>query len=264
MEIQNTLLRNHRLPVFREERIALVIQERLFCDCVAQLLRSPQRFIERSDTTIRQFEMRLETAPPPDLVISRVGSHDTTEYFNTVRSIRARFPKIRWIVLGSEVYADVPHAAAQAGVDGFLIEDAPVEMLRLLTSLSFLGHSSVEFGMAKLNVKRSVPNKIYQPRILPNCNLQNTFGAELWPLQPAHSPIDGYLHFDDTARLSHREHEILGFVANGCANKVIARTLNISEATVKAHVKALFRKMKVTSRTQAAIRASSYLNLQIN
>jgi DNA-binding NarL/FixJ family response regulator len=59
--------------------------------------------------------------------------------------------------------------------------------------------------------------------------------------------------------LSDREQAILTLLVKGQANKTIARSLNIAEATVKVHVKALFRKMQVSNRTQAAIAASHYL-----
>jgi two-component system nitrate/nitrite response regulator NarL len=59
--------------------------------------------------------------------------------------------------------------------------------------------------------------------------------------------------------LSDRENEILGCLVSGLSNKVIARQLNIAEATVKVHVKGLLRKMQVSNRTQAAILALDLL-----
>jgi DNA-binding NarL/FixJ family response regulator len=44
-------------------------------------------------------------------------------------------------------------------------------------------------------------------------------------------------------------------IADGLLNKQIAGELEVSEATVKAHVTAIFRKMHVRSRTQAAVAA---------
>jgi two-component system, NarL family, nitrate/nitrite response regulator NarL len=54
-------------------------------------------------------------------------------------------------------------------------------------------------------------------------------------------------------RLSAREMCILRCLLNGDANKVIARKVDIAEATVKVHVKAILRKIRVQNRTQAAI-----------
>jgi DNA-binding NarL/FixJ family response regulator len=58
---------------------------------------------------------------------------------------------------------------------------------------------------------------------------------------------------DDTPRLSVREKCILRCMVEGDSNKVIARKIEIAEATVKVHVKAILRKIRVHNRTQAAI-----------
>jgi two-component system nitrate/nitrite response regulator NarL len=53
--------------------------------------------------------------------------------------------------------------------------------------------------------------------------------------------------------LSTREAQILGCLEDGLANKRIARDLQMAEATVKVHIKAILRKIQVDNRTQAAI-----------
>jgi DNA-binding NarL/FixJ family response regulator len=53
--------------------------------------------------------------------------------------------------------------------------------------------------------------------------------------------------------LSPREREVLGLVAEGLPNKLIARRLEISEKTVKAHLTRVFQQIGVTDRTQAAL-----------
>ncbi len=53
--------------------------------------------------------------------------------------------------------------------------------------------------------------------------------------------------------LTPRETEILCHLAAGESNKVIARILGISDGTVKLHVKSILRKLKVSSRVQAAV-----------
>lgn len=63
---------------------------------------------------------------------------------------------------------------------------------------------------------------------------------------------DSITMFDD---LTPRETEILGLLAEGQSNKVIARNLGISDGTVKLHVKAILRKLSVHSRVEAAVLA---------
>ena len=53
--------------------------------------------------------------------------------------------------------------------------------------------------------------------------------------------------------LSERQREVLKLLAAGESNKEIGRNLNISAATVKAHLEALFRRLDVKNRTQAAL-----------
>ena len=55
------------------------------------------------------------------------------------------------------------------------------------------------------------------------------------------------------AKLSERELEVLRCVAQGLPNKLIARSLGISEKTVKAHLTRIYQQIGVTDRTQAAL-----------
>jgi two-component system, NarL family, nitrate/nitrite response regulator NarL len=54
-------------------------------------------------------------------------------------------------------------------------------------------------------------------------------------------------------RLTARERQILRLIASGKSNKHIARELNISDGTVKGHVKNLLRKLNLQSRLEAAV-----------
>jgi DNA-binding NarL/FixJ family response regulator len=63
-----------------------------------------------------------------------------------------------------------------------------------------------------------------------------------------------------SSRLTARQLEILKCIVQGQSNKVIAFNLNIKEQTVKIHINAIFKELKVTNRTQAAYRANQ-LNL---
>jgi DNA-binding NarL/FixJ family response regulator len=52
-----------------------------------------------------------------------------------------------------------------------------------------------------------------------------------------------------------REREVLALLVRGASNKEIAAALFVSEGTVKNHVTALFAKLEVSDRTQAALKA---------
>jgi len=58
-----------------------------------------------------------------------------------------------------------------------------------------------------------------------------------------------------TAPLTHRETQILNYIANGNSNKQIAHNLEISEQTIKNHVSSILRKLNANDRTHAAVLA---------
>jgi two-component system nitrate/nitrite response regulator NarL len=77
--------------------------------------------------------------------------------------------------------------------------------------------------------------------------------AEFLPTHPNLGLSPGTSQSMKQAGLSLREIEILACLVSGQPNKIISRQLEISEATVKIHVKAILRKVGVQNRTQAAI-----------
>jgi two-component system, NarL family, response regulator LiaR len=75
----------------------------------------------------------------------------------------------------------------------------------------------------------------------------------------SHTAVDRLVHTVQepsvTQRLTRREVEVLLLLARGRSNKAISRELSIGQETVKTYVSSIFNKLKVQSRTQAALRA---------
>jgi DNA-binding NarL/FixJ family response regulator len=63
------------------------------------------------------------------------------------------------------------------------------------------------------------------------------------------------------AKLTTRERQVLRLIAEGSSNREIARTLDISEGTVKNHVASILGRLNLRDRTQAAIVATSVMPL---
>ena len=94
--------------------------------------------------------------------------------------------------------------------------------------------------------------------------------ARLWPLEiqprteePPSPPLTSELLWDvadepQATKLSAREIAILERIVRGDSNKHVARFFKIAEPTVKAHVKAILRKIGANNRTQAAIWALNH------
>jgi DNA-binding NarL/FixJ family response regulator len=62
------------------------------------------------------------------------------------------------------------------------------------------------------------------------------------------------------SELTRRQRDVLGLIAQGKSNKLIADALSMSESTVKAHVKQIIKRLHVANRTQAALLATGSLN----
>ena len=98
--------------------------------------------------------------------------------------------------------------------------------------------------------------------------IKQVLEGEIWlpPNLPTHAGFDPRAA-DETAlaerlqSLTPQQFRVLMMVAEGLLNKQIAYDLEVSEATIKAHVTAIFRKLGVQNRTQAVL-AISALNIE--
>lgn len=78
-------------------------------------------------------------------------------------------------------------------------------------------------------------------------------GLAVARIQPISEKSDGRCFEKGWSQLTPREREIASRVARGETNKVIARHLDISDATIKAHLTSVFQKLKVSGRLQLAL-----------
>ena len=140
---------------------------------------------------------------------------------NDIRSLKARAPESRLVVIASDLDQTQMVACFAAGVDGYLLEAISPEALRESLRLVMVGEHVFPSQLVALLCSR-------QARVA----------------QPVGST---------DADLSDREAEIVMRLAEGMPNKVIAGELAITEATVKVHLKNILRKLGVTNRTQAAV-----------
>ena len=151
----------------------------------------------------------------PDVVLMDLEM-PRVDGIEATRRIRAAQPATAVVVLTSFSDRERILSAIDAGAAGYLLKDAgPDELARAVRAAAR--------GDAPLDPKAA--------RALLN--------ARATP-----APADS---------LSEREREVLLMVAEGLANKQIARRLAISEKTVKAHLTSVFRQIGVTDRTQAAL-----------
>jgi len=133
--------------------------------------------------------------------------------------LQADGSRTRVLVLTSAGGSAGPALALQAGAAGFLYKDVdPDALVRAIRSVHD-GHTVLAPGAAGLVAGR-----------------------------PAR-------HVRGIGALTSREREVFALLADGQSNREIARTLRVSEKTVKTHVSAVLAKLGVADRTQAALLA---------
>jgi two-component system nitrate/nitrite response regulator NarL len=146
-----------------------------------------------------------------------------------VEKIKSAIPSAPVIVLAESFDIDALLTCFELGVQGYIIKTMRALPLIAALRLAALGE------------------KVYPSDLLNALDLTRKDSAP---------PADTDHDIED-ANLSPRELDVLCCLMTGFSNKAIARQLDVCEATIKVHVKAILRKLKVRNRTQAAIWASS-------
>ncbi|WP_262269978.1 LuxR C-terminal-related transcriptional regulator [Microvirga yunnanensis] len=180
-----------------------------------------------------------DMASEPALVLIEAGQN-TNHVLEVIRHVREQAPKIRIVVLADRFDLGFVQLGHQAGVNGFCSSASAPDVLIKSLELVMVGESILPFAVLRA-ILDEVLRKQDQP--LQDNSEEGTCVSDL-----------------KTCKLSAREMEILRCLTKGEPNKVIARKLEITEATIKVHVKAILRKIGATNRTQAAMWASQRLS----
>lgn len=156
----------------------------------------------------------------PDLIILdlHMQGMDGLETLSKLRDIGVTSRIIMLTVSDSDV--DVLEAISK-GADGYLLKDTDPDLLLEQIKLAITGKMVLSEAVTQV-----LAAAIRRPAVRPKSEL-------------------------DT--LTAREVEILECIAKGMSNKVIARELDISDGTVKVHVKHLLKKLGLRSRVEAAV-----------
>jgi two-component system nitrate/nitrite response regulator NarL len=162
---------------------------------------------------------------------------------NSIAAIRERYPNSRIVVLAEDSSTTSVCEAFRHGANSYMTKSIALPTLR--TSLQM-----VMAGLATAPVETlAMLGHGASPTPAPLIQI----GAA--PHHAPEAPVCAFLHSVSRGNLSDREWGVYQLLGKGCSNKVIARDLGITEATVKVHVKSIFRKTGARNRTQAAIRA---------
>jgi DNA-binding NarL/FixJ family response regulator len=189
---------------------------------------SPAADIVEADGAASALEMMRDGAADLALVDVRMPDLDGLEL---LRAIKAEWPDVPVIMLSTYENAPYVKRALVDGAAGYLLKDATPEDLS-----------------QAINVAISGGGNVLSPRVIQNL-FDDVESVETFANGGNRKPRRTEFN------LTQREREILALLSEGRSNRSIAQNLYLSEKTVKAHLAAIFRKLGVTNRTQAAIMA---------
>ena len=200
--------------------VIIIDDHPLFRKGVSQLIALSDQLHLIGEASSGEEGLELARALEPDLILLDLNMRGMSG-IETLRALREADLAARILILTVSDAADDLVAAIRAGADGYLLKDMePEELLaRIVEALS-----------GRIVISESL-----------NGLLARSLRDEAQAAERSLAP------------LTDRERDILGCLASGLSNKLIARDLNIAEGTVKVHIKNLLKKLKFRSRLEAAV-----------
>ena len=170
--------------------------------------------------------LELLASTKPDLILTDLKMPVMNGILAT-RKIRREFPNIHVLALTTYDDDEWVFDALQAGAEGYLLKDLPPDQLIQAIKGTMKGNAYID------------------PKVTRKVIEQTQFPVE---------HLESQLDLD----LTEREDEILRLIAHGLSNADIAEQLFLSEGTIRNYTKNIFKKLDVTTRTQAAVLAIKY------
>ena len=217
----------------------LVARNNLFREGLLLILSTTAFRVCKVAATIDDLSLQsTRTSRPVLFLIGTGGDHAVTA--PTVERLRKQNPSARIVVLSDRCELNDALAVFRAGADGYVFEQISRDALIKSLDLVMLGVTILPAALMRLVGEDHEMNSEDDPAV---------------PATQTDVPT-----FDHMPRkLSQQETRILRCLMQGEPNKIIARQFDITEATVKVHIKAILRKICVRNRTQAAVWAHSHL-----
>jgi len=221
-------------------RVVLADNHSIFRASLRQLLSVPPRTIKEvysvdvgtgfqvvGEAGTGEETVRIVESVQPDLLLLDL-SMPRMSGLEALGELKSHTDRMRTVLLAATI--DRPHllTAVQLGVRGLILKNSTTEVLfdaivSVLAGQYFLGRELI-----------------------------TDFMETVRPLIDSSRAQGGKLAFG----LTPREREVLALVADGCANKEIARQCSVSEETVKHHLTRIFGKVGASNRTELAMLAT--------
>lgn len=153
--------------------------------------------------------------------------------------VRSAAPALPVIVLSNRPDDDEALALFARGIRAYDNAHATAANLRLIAQVVSDGGLWIGESLMK--------------RLLTSSGVANAGTSRIETSEPGHASDKSPVRNSPLTRLTERERQVARAIASGASNKEIARDLDITERTVKAHVTNIFDKLKVRDRLQLAL-----------
>ena len=231
--------------VARSQSTSTVIvgQRALFREGVAALLRhTPYKVIASAQRSSELKNVRASTGSRT-LVILGVDDENgnASEAGENVKALRSLFADCTIIVIAETRRPTNLQQIMMAAPDGYVSNLTSRNVLLKLLDVALLDQQVIVLPRPTVS-----PTSASDDNSSKYTNENSTAGYD-------RQCVSAHFGGAKDPQLSQREREILTHLSEGDSNKQIARLCNITESTVKVHLKAILRKITVHNRTQAAI-----------
>jgi DNA-binding NarL/FixJ family response regulator len=204
-------------------RVLLVDDHPLFRAGVRHRLHQHDPYLEVvGEAGSSRQAQEMVTLLSPDVVLMDIAMGDDNGIEATL-AIKRLAPAVAVIILSQHDDVQYVEAAVEAGAAGYFLKTVQGPDLAEAIRSASKGDTVLSPEVARQVFRRLLPR-----------------------LRTADQPLQGQ-------RLSERESQVLALVARGAANREIARSLGLSVRTVEAHLRSIFSKLQVGSRTEAVV-----------
>ena len=209
-------------------KIMLVEDHRLVRESFAQMLELEEEFVVVGQAANANDALHLALSLKPDVILMDIKLPGVNG-IEATRMIKKELPETEIMMLSMYDEEEYVREAVKAGATGYVLKDISQEDLIRNIKVVYSGGSYIQPSLARKVLQDLASGGKAKSHVLPR-------GSTI-------------------KELSDREIEVLQLVADGKSNKEVAQVLTISEKTVKAHLRSIFRKLEVGDRAQAVATA---------
>jgi DNA-binding NarL/FixJ family response regulator len=219
-------------PLMDTIRVMIIDEHPLFRHGVRWALEQSGRCMLIAESADAAQGLQDARAHSPDVVLIDAFLM-TGDSLEVARQLRHFSPQVGIIMLTEQEDEEQLFQCIKVGAAAYLLKDVDAE--KLIDAIV-----SVSRGVFLIN-----DNVLSRPHVA--SRVLRTFREMAAEEEPEAAPL--------FSPLSSREVEILDYISRGNSNKEIAKSLNISDQTVKNHITSILKKLNVNDRTAAVVHA---------